>query len=96
MQQELRYLGPDVHSQSIALALAEGGGEVRLYGTISGDLHALEETVMGHFLTQYENSTVRREWFFVKRPAPATPINAESLKNHNMSRIVSRRFLLPE
>src|SRR6187431_1441635 len=46
MSQELLYLGLDVHSQSISLALAEpGGGEVRNYGTISGCLHSLEKTL---------------------------------------------------
>lgn len=46
MKTELLYLGLDVHSQSIAIALAEpGGGEVRHYGSISGDLHALEKTL---------------------------------------------------
>ena len=46
MKTELLYLGLDVHSQSIALAIAEpGGGEVRNYGSISGDLHALEKTL---------------------------------------------------
>jgi hypothetical protein len=46
MSQELLYLGLDVHSQSIAIALAEpGGGEVRNYGSISGCLHSLEKTL---------------------------------------------------
>jgi transposase len=46
MSQELLYLGLDVHSQSISLAIAEpGGGEVRNYGTISGCLHSLEKTL---------------------------------------------------
>jgi transposase len=46
MKTELLYLGLDVHSQSIAIALAEPhDGEVRSYGSISGDLHALEKTL---------------------------------------------------
>jgi hypothetical protein len=46
MKTELLYLGLDVHSQSIAIALAEpGGDEVRHYGSISGDLHALKKTL---------------------------------------------------
>jgi transposase len=45
MKTELLYLGLDVHSQSIAIALAESGGEVRHYGSISGDLHALEKAL---------------------------------------------------
>ena len=42
MKKEL-YIGLDVHKDSITVAVAQGGrdGEVRLYGTISNDLHAI-------------------------------------------------------
>ena len=41
------YLGLDVHKDSLTIAIALGGrnGEVRLYGTISNDLHALEKAL---------------------------------------------------
>lgn len=41
------YLGLDVHKDSITLAIAMAGrtGEVRLYGTISNDLQALEKAL---------------------------------------------------
>jgi transposase len=41
------YLGLDVHKDSITIAIAVNGrnGEVRLYGTISNDLHALEKAL---------------------------------------------------
>jgi transposase len=41
------YLGLDVHKDSITIAIAMGGrnGEVRLYGAISNDLHALEKAL---------------------------------------------------
>ena len=43
MTKELLFLGLDVHAQTIAIALAEGGRtEARTYGTIPNDLHALE------------------------------------------------------
>lgn len=47
MNKPLLFLGLDVHAQTIAIAIAEegAGGEVRLYGTISHDLHALEKTL---------------------------------------------------
>jgi transposase len=43
MKKEL-YIGLDVHKDSITVAIAQGGrdGEVRLYGTISNDFHAIE------------------------------------------------------
>ena len=46
MKREL-YLGLDVHKDSITIAIAMGGrnGEVRLYGTISNDLHAMEKAL---------------------------------------------------
>ncbi|HEY5753456.1 MAG TPA: hypothetical protein VIT21_09925 [Chthoniobacterales bacterium] len=38
------HLGLDVHKETITIATAEGrrSGEVRVYGTISNDLHAIE------------------------------------------------------
>lgn len=42
-----RYVGLDVHKDTTVVAVAEEGrsGEVRVYGTISSDLHALERLV---------------------------------------------------
>jgi transposase len=45
MNQELLYLGLDVHAHSISVALAEASGAVRSHGTISGDLRTLERTL---------------------------------------------------
>jgi transposase len=41
------YLGLDVHKDSITIAIAPAGrsSEIRLYGTISNDLHALEKAL---------------------------------------------------
>jgi transposase len=41
------HLGLDVHKDSITLALAEPGpkGEIRLFGTITNDLHALQKAL---------------------------------------------------
>jgi transposase len=42
-----KYVGLDVHSVSTVVAIAEGDrlGEVRLYGKVSSDLHALEKVL---------------------------------------------------
>ena len=40
-----KYVGLDVHKERNEVALAESSGEVRLYGSISNDLHALEKLV---------------------------------------------------
>ena len=45
MPKPLLYIGLDVHAQSIAIAIAEAGGEVRNYGSISNDLHAVEKVL---------------------------------------------------
>ena len=57
MKNEL-YIGFDVHKDSITVAVAQGGrgGEVRLYGTISNDLHAIEKLLTVH--TSAELSTL--------------------------------------
>lgn len=47
MQTNTLYLGLDVHKDSITIAIAEGGlkGEIRVHGTITNDLHALEKAL---------------------------------------------------
>lgn len=40
------YVGLDVHKESIEIALAPyGGGEVRHYGRIAGDLEAVDKVI---------------------------------------------------
>lgn len=47
MKQSIMYIGLDVHKNSIAVALAEEGreSEVRYFGTIGGDMAALDKVV---------------------------------------------------
>jgi len=45
MKQYHKDIGLDVHKERNAVAIAESGGEVRLYGSISNDLHSLEKLV---------------------------------------------------
>src|SRR6266404_1056538 len=42
------YIGLDVHKDSITIAIAEPGlkGEIRIFGTITNDLHALERALI--------------------------------------------------
>jgi hypothetical protein len=44
---QILYIGLDVHKESISIAIAEAGrkGEVRSYGKISNDLHAMEKVL---------------------------------------------------
>ena len=41
------YIGLDVHKDSITIAIAEPGskGEIRIFGTITNDLQALEKAL---------------------------------------------------
>ena len=43
----LLYIGLDVHKESISIAVAEPGrdGEIRSYGKISNNLHAVEKVI---------------------------------------------------
>ena len=40
MKKNLLFIGLDVQAKTITVAPAEGGGEARLYGAITHDLHA--------------------------------------------------------
>ena len=45
MKKNLLYVGLDVHAQSVSIAIAESGGEVRNYGAVSSSLETLEKTM---------------------------------------------------
>lgn len=42
-----KFIGLDVHKDTVVIAVADGGrdGEIRVYGTISNDLHAVEKAL---------------------------------------------------
>ena len=76
MKQYHKYIGLDVHKERNEIAIADGTtGEVRLYGSISNDLHALEKLVVKlrgenlklHFVYEagpcgFENTKKKAEW----------------------------------
>jgi len=45
MSKNLLYVGLDVHAQTVAIAIAEPGGEVRNYGAVSSCVQTLERTM---------------------------------------------------
>jgi transposase len=45
MSNNVLYVGLDVHKNSIDVALAEAGGEIRQYGSIGGELKDLEKVI---------------------------------------------------
>jgi transposase len=55
---KLLYLGLDVHAQTVSIAIAEAGGEVRNYGAVSSGLETLEKT-MGRIRKAHPGSELR-------------------------------------
>jgi transposase len=45
MKKDIRYVGLDVHAETIAVAVAETGGEVRSLGTIPNRLESVRKLV---------------------------------------------------
>jgi transposase len=46
MSTSILYVGMDVHAQTIAIAIAEAGGEVRNFGSIANDLKSLHRVLL--------------------------------------------------
>ena len=45
MKEKLRFLGLDVHAETIAVAIAEADGEVRSLGTIPNRLESIRKLI---------------------------------------------------
>jgi hypothetical protein len=54
MREKLRFLGLDVHAETIAVAVAEADGEVRRLGTIAN-----REESISKFIRKYQGSNTR-------------------------------------
>src|SRR5262245_24236253 len=87
------YLGLDVHKDSITIAVADPGskGEIRLFGNISNDLHALEKAInrlrKGHPGANLETAY---------EAGPCGFVIARRLKQLNVPCLVAAPSLIPK
>ena len=66
-----KYLGLDVHKDTSVVAIAEAAREYGVYGTISGDLGALEKLLRGH--GRGRSAEIDVWWADGHRPHAPTP-----------------------
>lgn len=93
-----KYIGLDVHKERNEVAIAEGrNGEVRLYGSISNDLHALEKLVR-KLSGPVETSPVRRGVIlhFVYEAGPCGYVIYRRLKQLGVDCVVVAPSLIPK
>jgi transposase len=87
------YLGLDVHKDSITIAIAEAGpkGEIRLFGTITNDMHALEKA-----LTRVRKAHVGAQLEIAYEAGPCGFGIARRLKQLGVPCIVAAPSLIPK
>ncbi|MGA8671059.1 MAG: hypothetical protein WB679_14345 [Terracidiphilus sp.] len=78
MREKLRFLGLDVHAETIAVAIAEPDGEVRSLGTIANREESVRKLIrkLGpaeHLRACYEAGNHRIAWKAQQRIEPVTP-----------------------
>jgi transposase len=93
MQTITLYLGLDVHKDSITLAIAEPGsrGEIRLFGTITNDLHALEKA-----LTRLRKAHPGAQLEVAYEAGPCGFVIARRLKQLKVPCLVAAPSLIPK
>ena len=87
------YLGLDVHKDSITIAVADPGpkGEIRLFGNISNDLHALEKAINR---VRKAHPTAKLEVAY--EAGPCGFVIARRLKQLNVPCLVAAPSLIPK
>jgi len=87
------HLGLDVHKDSIAIAIAEPGpkGEVRSFGTITNDLHALEKA-----LTRIRKAHPEAQLEVAYEAGPCGFVIARRLKQLKLPCLVAAPSLIPK
>ena len=87
------HLGLDVHKDSIAIAIAEPGpkGEVRSFGTITNDLHALEKA-----LTRIRKAHPEAQLEVAYEAGPCGFVIARRLKQLKVPCLVAAPSLIPK
>ena len=87
------YVGLDVHKDSIVIAIAEPGrtGEIRLFGTITNDLHALEKA-----LTRIRKAHPDASLEVAYEAGPCGFVIARRLKQLKVPCVVAAPSLIPK
>ena len=87
------YLGLDVHKDSITIAIAEPGskGEIRLFGTITNDLQALEKA-----LTRIRKAHPNAHLEIAYEAGPCGFVIARRLKQLKVPCLVAAPSLIPK
>src|SRR5690349_15347651 len=87
------YLGLDVHKDSITIAIAQAGskGEIRLFGTITNDLHALEKA-----LTRIRKAHPGAHLELAYEAGPCGFVIARRLKQLKVPCLVAAPSLIPK
>src|SRR5215472_381506 len=93
MQTITRYIGLDVHKDSITIAFAEPGpkGEIRTFGTIANSLQALERT-----LSRFRQADPDAQLEVAYEAGPCGFVIARRLKQLNIPCLVAAPSLIPK
>lgn len=88
MSNNVLYVGLDVHKNSIDVAIAEAGSEIRHYGSIGGELKDLEKVIR-------KLHSQGSELYFAYEAGPCGYQIFRFLKEKNYSCLVAAPSLIP-